>query len=290
MQRRFRDDLSDVVLSDPALSFHCLCAAHTIPAAYPKWSPVSAGREMWSLVAFPHFIHFFKIQNIFGMFQHHPGRDGYLFQWSVFPFLLFPLSSFHSFIFCDCEEGSLLKLQVVKQMCSEFTFPLLPVSTVHPPLTYSPSMDWFSFQGGGRNPSFFLQPFFPSGPSHLPWYLILELSPCLFSCFLARTQVRMGIPVTLCPPASCPGGSSSVDVWHPQNCSPCPEGSAKRLQKMFSYRVQHLLMLRMLTDSIPVEEVSVIYADTSFCLTITFLGEISTLVTIALGMVPSLFA
>lgn len=59
---------------------------------------------------------------------------------------------------------------------------------------------------------------------------------------------------------------------------------------MFSYRVEHLLMLRMLTDSIPVEEISVIHADTSFCLTITFLGEISTLVTIALGMVPSLFA
>lgn len=58
---------------------------------------------------------------------------------------------------------------------------------------------------------------------------------------------------------------------------------------MFSCRVEHLLMLRMLTDSIPVE-ISVIYADTSFCLTITFLGEISTLVTIALGMVPSLFA
>lgn len=49
-------------------------------------------------------------------------------------------------------------------------------------------------------------------------------------------------------------------------------------------------MLRMVMHSIPAEEVSVIYADTSFCLTITFLGEISTLVTIALGMVPSLFA
>jgi len=58
-------------------------------------------------------------------------------RWVTFPVKCFSfpsLSSFHRFIFCDCEEGSLLKLQVVKQMCSEFMFSLLPVSTVHPPL------------------------------------------------------------------------------------------------------------------------------------------------------------
>lgn len=136
--------------------------------------------------------------------------------------------------------------------------------------------------------SFFIFTFPSPCHSHLPQDLMLELSPWLVPACLARTRVRVGSSLTFCPLRSCPG-SSSVDGWHSQKCCLCPEGSAKRLQKMFSYRVQHLLMLRMLTDSIPVE-ISVIYADTSFCLTITFLGEISTLVTIALGMVPSLFA